>query len=367
MNIQKNFPLASLTTFKVGGKARFFIEARLVEDIIQALVFARSNSLPVFVLGGGSNIVIADRGFDGVVIALRILGIIVAENKDDDKTLVTVGAGVMWDDFVVWSIEHGFVGLECMSGVPGTVGGAVVANVGCYGAQVSDTFVSAEVIDTKGESDKMQVINKEKCSFSYHDSMFGMAHGRYIVVRAAFSLSKDSAENSSYRDNRFDMASLSAELGHKPSQKEIRDSVLNMREEKGSLIMEGRTSFKCAGSFFHMPFVSAEKYEEVIRKTQELDAKKEEQLRPWAWVQSDGSYKVAPGFLLEYTPFQKGYTRGSVGISPRHTLSIINIAGARASEIAELALDMQNSVKKLFGIGLETEVEYIGDIENKNL
>ena len=186
--------------------------------------------------------------------------------------------------------------------------------------------------------------------------------GRYIIVRAAFALSTDPTASPSYRDNRFYMAALAAELGRTPSQKEIRESVLNMREEKGSLIMKGRLSYKSAGSFFHMPFVSSEKYIKVVERARELDAEKEEKLRPWAWKQSDGFYKIAPGFLLEYTEFQKGYTRGTVGISPRHTLSIINVEDARAKDIAQLARDMSDAIEKIFGIKLEREVEYIGDI-----
>lgn len=358
--MKSNVPLAPLTTLHIGGPARYFAEAQTLEEVVQALAFARANSLRVFVLGGGSNIVIADSGFDGLVIAMRIFGI-TAENKGD-KTSVTVGAGVVWDDFVAWTIEHALSGLECMSGVPGTVGGAVVANVGAYGEQVSDTLVHAEVLDTQDESKKVMVIKKEECDFSYHDSMFGRTNGRYIVVRATFSLSTDPTSVPSYKDNRFDMAKLSSELGHKPTQQEVRDSVLDMREEKGSLIMKDRISFKSAGSFFHMPFVSAEKYSEVVQRAQELDAKKEEKLRPWAWKQSDGSYKVAPGFLLEYTKFQKGYVQGGAGISPRHTLSIINVEEASARDVAELARDMQDAVEKIFGIKLEREVEYVGNI-----
>lgn len=358
--MKEHVPLAPFTTFRIGGSARFFIEAESVEDVVHALAFARANSLPVFVLGGGSNIVIADSGFDGLVLALRIKGI-EAENKDD-RVLVAVGAGEVWDDFVIWSVENKLSGLECMSGVPGTVGGAVVANVGAYGAQVSDTFVSAEVIDTNDAVDKVQVIKKEECDFSYHDGLFGRSGSRYIVLSATFSLSSDSAATPSYKDNRFDMAKLAEELGHTPTQKEVRESVLQMREEKGSLIMKDRKSFKCAGSFFHMPFVFLEKYEEVTKIARKLDEKKEKNLRPWAWEQPDGSYKVAPGFLLEYTKFQKGYVQGGAGISPLHTLSIINVGNARASEIAELARDMQSAVEKLFGIKLEREVEYVGDI-----
>ena len=361
MNLQENVQLAPLTTLGVGGNARFFSEAKSVEEVEEALAFARANSLPVFVLGGGSNIVIADSGFNGLVIAMRISGIM-TEKHGDRLLLVTVGAGVVWDDFVVWTIGQSLSGLECMSGVPGTVGGAVVANVGAYGAQVSDTFVRAEVIDTQDENHKVQVIKKEECDFSYHDGIFGRTKGRYVIIRATFAFSRDSAALPSYRDNRFNMRSLSAELGREPTQTDVRNSVLKMREEKGSLIMKGKVSFKSAGSFFHMPFVSAEKYAEVVRLAQELDAKKEEKLRPWAWKQSNGSYKVAPGFLLEYTKFQKGYVRGGAGISPRHTLSIINVGKARASEIAELARDMQNEVEKMFEIKLEREVEYVGDI-----
>ena len=360
MNLQEHVPLAPLTTLGVGGVARFFVEAKSVEDVIEALTFARTRSLPVFVLGGGSNIVIADNGFDGIVLAMRIHGI--TEEKQNGRALITVGSGVAWDDFVVWSIEHGFTGLECMSGVPGTVGGAVVANLGANGAQCSDAFIHAEVIDMQDESGTLKVIKKEECNFSYHDSMFGKTNGRYIVVRAMFAPSTYSADTPSYRDNRFDMSALAVKLGRKPTQEEVRKSVLAMREEKGSLIMKDKISFKSAGSFFHMPFVSLEKHKQIEAHARELDVEKEERLRPWAWEQKDGSYKLAPGFLLEYTEFQKGYVRDQVGISPRHTLSIINVAHARAKDIARLALDMQRTVNQVFDIKLEREVKYIGDI-----
>src|SRR3989344_1691297 len=136
MNLREHVPLAPLTTFGGGGAARFFIEAHSIEDVAEALAFAKAQALPLFVLGGGSNILVADEGFDGVGLARRIPG--TPEEKAGDRGRVTVGAGVAWDEFVVWTIQHGFAGLECLSGVPGTVGGAVVANLGAYGAQMSD-------------------------------------------------------------------------------------------------------------------------------------------------------------------------------------------------------------------------------------
>jgi len=361
MTIQEHVPLAPRTTLGVGGTARYFVEATSIDDVRDAIQFASEKSLPLFVLGGGSNVLIADSGFEGVVLRVCIRDIL--PEARDARVFVTVGAGVWWDDFVLWSIEHSLAGLECMSGVPGTVGGAVVANLGCYGAQCSDTCDSVEVIDLQNLS-VVQIIKKDACHFSYHDSIFSRKPTRYIVVRATFSLATDPAAQPSYRDNRFDLQKLAATLGHTPSQREVRDAVLMMREAKGSLIMDGRFSYKSAGSFFHMPYVSAEKYQEIVAQTQMLDVAKETQLRPWAWKQNDGTYKIAPGFLLEYTEFQKGYERKSVGISPRHTLSIINRGDARATDIAQLADDMQHVVEKKFGIKLEREVEYVGRVES---
>lgn len=364
MEIKEHVPLAPRTTLSVGGPARYLSEPQSLEEVKEALAFARSRALPLFVLGGGSNIVMSDAGFPGLVLHMHVSGISFEEKEN--RVLVTAGAGVLWDEFVVATIEHGLFGLECLSGVPGTVGGAVVANLGAYGAQVSDTFVQADVLDTENPDGGLKAITNEECNFSYHDSFFGHAGGRYVVVNATFALSKDASAILSYKDNRFDMSKLASSLGRAPTQQEVRDAVLSMREEKGSLIIPGRFSLKSAGSFFHMPFVSSEVYAQVIAKAQEIDAAKEERLRPWAWQQLDGSYKVAPGFLLEYTEFQKGYVRGNVGVSPRHTLSLINAGGGSAKDIADLARAMQDAVEKLFDIRLEREVEYIGDVENNS-
>jgi UDP-N-acetylmuramate dehydrogenase len=249
-----------------------------------------------------------------------------------------------------------------MSGVPGTVGGAVVANVGAYGAQVSDTLASAEVIDLDELLSSVTTLTNSGCEFSYHDSLFGRTPGRFVVVGATFNLSRNHGVMPAYRDNRFDMAKLAKTLGHEPTPMEVRDVVLSMREEKGTLIMPGRVSYRCAGSFFHMPFVSKAQYEEVVARAHALDPIKEEQLRPWVWLQKNGTYKLAPGFLLEYTEFQKGYVRGNVGISPRHTLSIINVHNASAHEVHELAQAMQDAIQKVFAVSLEREVEYVGAV-----
>jgi len=357
MTIQENVTLAPLTSFGVGGKARFFVEAQSNEEAAEALAFARERALPVFVLGGGSNIVVADGGFDGLVLAPRMAD--VAFEEKDGRMLVTAGSGFVWDELVAQTVERGLIGLECLSGIPGTVGGAVVANLGAYGAQASDTFVSAEVLARGAAEDAPRVFKKEECDFSYHDSMFGRESGRHLILRATFSLATAGTSRLSYRDNRFDLSALAAEQGNEPTPSDVRAAILNMRREKGML----PGLYQSAGSFFHMPFVSAEKYAQITAQARALDAAKEESLRPWAWEQPDGRYKIAGGFLLEYTEFAKGYVRGGAGISPKHTLSIINAGGASAFALAELARDMQSAVEKLFGVLLEREVEYVGDVE----
>jgi UDP-N-acetylmuramate dehydrogenase len=357
MNVKEHVPLAPFTTLGVGGEARFFVSAQSVEEVTEALTFARAQALPIFVLGGGSNIVIADGGWDGLVLAPRISDLTFEEQGNTVR--VTAGAGVVWDDLVAETASRGLIGIECLSGIPGTVGGAVVANIGAYGAQASDTFVYAEVLDMQDESNTVRMIRKDACDFSYHDSMLGRESGRYLILRATFTLAASGASRLSYRDNRFDLGALVTEGRREPTSADVRAAILEMRGEKG---MSG-ASYKSAGSFFHTAFVSAEKHAQVATQTRALDADKEERLRPWAWQQPDGSYKIAGGFLLEYTEFQKGYVRGPVGISPKHTLAIINLGGARARDIAELARDMQSAVGKLFGIRLEREVEYIGEVE----
>jgi len=354
MTVQEHVPLAPLTTLGVGGTARFFIEAQSVAEAVEALAFTRERALPLFVLGGGSNIVVADKGFDGLVLVPRMAH--VAFKKQGGVVHATVGAGAVWDEFVAQAAARGYAGIECLSGIPGTVGGAVVANLGAYGAQCSDTLVSVDVLDRADAACAVRTFRKDECAFSYHDSMFSHADGRFVVLEARFELQGSGTSRSSYEGNRFNLAALAASLGHEPTLDEVRAAILRMRANKGMLA----GSYRSAGSFFHLPFVSVEKYAETVAIARAHDAEKEETLRPWAWEQPDGSYKLASGFLLEYTEFQKGYVRGPVGISPKHTLAVINRGNARAQDIADLARDMQDAVEKKFGIRLEREVEYVG-------
>ncbi|MDB5244340.1 MAG: UDP-N-acetylenolpyruvoylglucosamine reductase [Parcubacteria group bacterium] len=351
--LQESVSLKERTTLNVGGQARYFIDATTIEQVRSAVRFARKRELPLFILGGGSNILISDEGYRGVVLSLSM-----RETQFNEDGTTIASAGVVWDELVTETIARELSGLECLSGIPGTVGGAVVANAGAYGAECSDVFVSAEVIDLIDPTLPLITLRKDACAFSYHDSMFSRESAQYAIVSVTLKLIPGGSSQSTYRDYRFEIPR--ADPKSSPSLQEVRTRVLDIREKKGALILYGRESYQCAGSFFHMPFVTAEQYEAVLSKAQELDASKERMLRPWFWKQLNGSYKLAPGFLLEFTEFQKGYIRGAVGISPRHTLSIINRGGATAADIAQLAKDMQQRVATLFGVFLEQEVVSVG-------
>jgi UDP-N-acetylmuramate dehydrogenase len=351
MMVRHRVPLAPHTTFQVGGEAEYFVSANSVEEVYEALHFAKQEGVSVHLFGGGSNVLVADAGWKGLILQPRLTTIKVADE------CITVGAGVVWDEFVVWAAEHEWSGVEALSGIPGMLGGGVVQNLGAYGQDLGERIETVRVIDTVTGEDKS--LTQSECAFAYHDSLFGKESGRYIVCEATLRLSRGLATLPHYADNRFDLTKLAHSKGSALTPHDIRNAVLAIREEKGTLAH----CYKSAGSFFHMPFVTSEQYVEIQRRAEGLDREKEERLRPWAWEQADGSYKIAPGFLLEYTEFQKGYVRGSVGVSPKHTLTIINRGGARASEVALLARDMQRAVENIFSLTLMREVEYIGDVE----
>ncbi|HQU07440.1 MAG: UDP-N-acetylenolpyruvoylglucosamine reductase [Parcubacteria group bacterium 21-54-25] len=357
IDVQEQVPLAPLTTLGVGGAARFFVEARSVEDVQETLAVARERRIPLYVLGGGSNVVIADEGIDGLVLKVAIGG--VTSTPHTGRVELTASAGVEWDALVAHSIAEGLSGFECLSGIPGTVGGAVVANIGAYSAQVSDTVVAVRALD-RAAPEVLRTFTSQDCNFTYHNSVFAAQAARYIVIDATFSLERRPMSAINYQDYRFARANDSVVPR---TLAEVREAVRAMRKAKGNLLGAGTHSYQSAGSFFHMPYVSSDEYEHIRAVATKLDAEKEARLAPWAWLQADGRYRIAPGFLLEFTEFQKGYVRGRAGISPKHTLAVINLGGATAAEIVALARDMHAAVKKRFGISLEREVVYLGVFE----
>ncbi|MBI2484124.1 UDP-N-acetylmuramate dehydrogenase [Candidatus Uhrbacteria bacterium] len=342
MNVLEHISLASYTTFRVGGAARFFAVVSTEHELEEALAFAKMNSLPVFILGGGSNIVVSDEGFSGIVIKNEIRGITFKESEEG--ILCTVGGGENWDAFVSKCVGQGLSGLELLSGIPGTVGAAPVQNIGAYGASIRDAIQEVRIYDRRINS--FRTLKRDECGFSYRSSIFKENPGRSIISKVIFRVSRDKPQMSAYPD-------LAALFDHmpSPSASEIREAVIKTRAAKGMVIMDGYESYRSAGSFFKNSVIS----KNVFDKLPPLSCR-----FPWFWELPDGRIKVAAACLIQQTGFEKGYREGEVGLSSLHTLAIVNYGGASARQISDFANMIQDSVEKRFGIVLEPEVQFVG-------
>jgi UDP-N-acetylmuramate dehydrogenase len=340
--IKQNQPLKQLTTFEVGGPAAFYVEVRNLDDVTGALDFARQKKLKVFILGGGSNVLISDKGFDGLVIANRIKDL--RFKIQDQEALVTIGAGENWDDVVAKCVEKGLYGIECLSGIPGSAGGAVVQNIGAYGQTISEVVKSVTVVEIG--SGKIKDISSNQCEFEYRQSLFKKNPGKYIVTSFKLNLSKDGEPKLIYHDlqNYF-------QGKNSPSLAEVRKSVIEIRANKGNVILPGFEIFKTAGSFFKNPIVDKITYEKLeLRGCYD----------PWHWDMPDDKIKVAAACLLLNAGYKKGTKHGNVGISPKHPLAVVNLSDATASQILGFSRAIQKTVTDKFNIELEREVKLIG-------
>ncbi len=253
MNLRRDVPLAPLTTLGVGGPARFFSEARTEDDVPAAVEFATREGIPLFVLGGGSNLLVADAGFPGVVLHMGIRG--VTETAAGEETLVEAGAGESWDALVARCVESGLAGVECLSGIPGTVGGTPVQDVGAYGQEVASVIRTVRAFDRVSEG--AHDLPASECGFGYRSSVFNTTRaGRYIVLRVTYALIPGGPPRVSYRDvmERFRSS------GAPPSLGDVRAAVLEIRRAKAMLLVPGDPDSRSAGSFFKNPTVSEAEY-----------------------------------------------------------------------------------------------------------
>jgi len=345
--VKTDVPLAPFTTLGVGGLARFFAEACTEADVREAIDFSRRRHLPLFVLGAGSNLVVADVGFPGVVLKIAIKGI--DESDAGGERLFQCGAGEDWDSFVAHAVERGCSGVECLSGIPGTVGATPVQNVGAYGQEVADTITNVYALDL--ETGEVNEFSPEACGFAYRTSIFNtIARGRYIILGVRFALEQNGRPKIEYRDLKNYFASQSGE----PSLQEVRKAVREIRHSKAMLIVEGDEDCRSAGSFFKNPVVDQAKFAEIEGIAEKRG------LKVPSFPADDGKVKVPAAWLVEQSGFPKGTTRGRVGISRRHSLAIVNRGGATAAEIVNLKDGIQNAVKAHFGIDLSPEPVFVG-------
>ncbi len=345
--IRENIPLASFTSFGVGGPANRFAEVATREEAALALAFAREEGLPLFILGGGSNVLISDDGFSGLVILNRIKGF--SAVPDHGVVLVAAGGGEDWQEFTDRCVAEGWQGVECLTGIPGTVGAAPVQNIGAYGQEVGQTIVRVEALETA--TGRMIRLENEQCRFGYRSSIFNSAEaGRYLITGVAFGLSPGGAPLIAYRELAERLAANAA-----PTLADARDAVLSIREKKGLLIREGFEQFKSAGSFFKNPIVTQEEYERIARLVEEAGG-----FANWAWPTESGQVKLSAACLIQCAGFNRGHRQGPVGISPRHTLIMVNYGGASAGEIIDFAGEVRRRVFERFGVMLAPEVRLVG-------
>lgn len=344
MKIRENILLKDLITFNTGGEARYFCEVASIEDINEAVLFTEKNNLPIFVLGGGSNLLVSDDGFYGLVMKICLRGISVEEN--DGKTIVVVGAGESWDSLVQHLIESGFSGLEFLSGIPGTVGAAPVQNIGAYGSEASSHVEWVNTFDIRTK--KIKKFTKEECAFGYRDSIFKKDIGRHlIIIEVAFSVSKNINQNIEHPEILSELLSRGVEKS-KATALDVREAVLAIRKRK----LPDLASFGTAGSFFKNPTIE--------KKQADLLAEKYKMI-PVFSTNDSKLIKLSAGWLIENAGCEKGLRNGGVGIYEKHALVIVNYGDGKASEVFLLAKDIQKKVSNVFGVQLEFEVCLVGN------
>jgi UDP-N-acetylmuramate dehydrogenase len=349
MRIEENKPLAPLTTLGIGGPARWFVEARHEEDIAQAAAWAREKEIPLFVLGGGSNLLVAEGGFHGLVLHIGLKGVFVQEDAaSSDDRVYEVAAGEDWDQFVQRAVDDDCAGIECLAGIPGTVGGTPVQNVGAYGQEVSTAIERVRAFDLQKHA--VVDFSSAECAFAYRHSRFNTTdRGRYIVTRVDYRLKMHGSVTLKYAD-----LQKAFPVGSIPALRDLAQTVRRIRQSKGMLLVEGDQDCHSAGSFFKNPIVNAGR---VAAVTAVVGA---EPPRFPAGPGHEECVKLPAAWLIEKAGFTKGYVLGRAGISSKHTLALVNRGGATAAEIVALADKIRAAVALRFGIQLQMEPVMLG-------
>jgi UDP-N-acetylmuramate dehydrogenase len=332
----------------VGGPARCFVEAHTQQEAKDAVAYAAEHKLPLFVLGGGSNLVVSDSGWPGLVLKISLAG--VEFEGDIQKMRFQAGAGENWDNMVALTVSKNCGGLECLSGIPGTVGGTPVQNVGAYGQEVSETITWVHALEVA--TGKTMELRNADCGFAYRSSIFNTTHrGQYIVLEVAYLLRRNSEPKIEYAD----LKKIFAASG-KSTLQQVRDAVRSIRQSKAMLIVPGDEDCRSAGSFFKNPIVTQSEADRI----QILAEKHAPGKSLPRYPAGDGHVKLAAAWLVEKSGFHKGYERGPVGISRKHTLAIVNRGVATATDILALKDEIQKKVFDTWGVSLQPEPVFVG-------
>jgi len=341
MTFEENVPLAPLTTIGIGGPARWYVRAGTVDEIRDALRWAEERRLAVLILAGGSNMLIADEGFDGLVLHVDLRGITV--ESEDEYATVRVAAGEPWDGFVAMAVENGWAGIECLSGIPGSAGATPIQNVGAYGQDVSETIIRVEALDrTTGVA---RDFTNWDCRFGYRSSLFkNFERERWVVLGVTFRLRRGGPASVRYPELRRYLEERDEPLDN---LRLVRQAVIAIRRRKGMVIDPADPDSRSDGSFFMNPVITAAEYESFAQ-------------RPGAdaaphFPDGAGNVKLSAAWLIEHAGFDKGFTLGNVGLSSKHTLAVVNRGGGTAREALELVRVVQAGVREAFGVEIHPE------------
>jgi UDP-N-acetylmuramate dehydrogenase len=342
-------PLAPRTTLELGGRAEHFLCARDEGQVATGLAWATARGMPVTILGGGSNVVVADAGVPGLTIAMATRG--VRFEPVGERVRVTAAAGESWDALVAACVERGLQGLECLSGIPGLCGAVPVQNVGAYGQEVAQTLVGVRVLERA--SGELQQLGAEQCGFGYRDSAFKRSPDRAVVLEVSFELKPGGAPQLTYAELREALA------GATPTLAELRARVIELRRKKSMVIDRSDENRRSAGSFFMNPVVEASVAERIVQEALASGRIARAEELP-QYPADSGRVKLAAGWLIERAGFAKGLRDGHVGISSRHALGLVHHGGGTSAELLALAERVRRGVRERFGVTLEREPVLLG-------
>ena len=334
--------LADHTTLRVGGPARRMITVETEAELVEAVADLDADAEPLLVLGGGSNVLVGDAGFDGTVVKIATQGI-AEDTAACSGAVITVAAGEPWDPLVSYAIERGWRGIEAMSGIPGLVGATPIQNVGAYGAEVSELISVVRTLDRS--TGQRKTFFPIECGFGYRTSRFKSDPGRFVILSVTFQLRLGSMS----QPIRYPELArvLGVEVGQRVSAAEVRQAVLALRSAKGMVLVEDDHDTWSAGSFFTNPILSQAKALALP-----TDAPR--------FSQADGMVKTSAAWLIEQAGFGKGYGRGAARLSAKHTLALTNRGSASAAELLSLAREIRAGVQAKFGIELVPEPVLVG-------
>ena len=341
MTPREDVRLGPYTTLGVGGPARWFVETTDEAAVHEALAWARARGLGLRVLGGGSNVVVADAGVAGLVVKLATRGL---EARETGAAVeLTAAAGEPWDALVAMTVARGWAGLECLSGIPGLVGATPIQNVGAYGQEVSDTIVAVRALDTRDGA--VISLDPPACRFAYRDSRFRSGEpGRFVVLAVTYRLRPGGAPTVAYADVARD---LEARRVGAPTLPDVRASVLAIRRAKSMVLDPGDPNRRSCGSFFTNPIVSAAEAARVGAAAGDAAVPR--------WPQADGRVKLSAAWLIERAGFARGMRDGPVGLSTNHALAIVAHEGAAAADVVAFARRLATTVEGRFGVRLTWE------------